>query len=262
MAIGIENIYTSSERNVKYLFKKATNYDSDKLVIVFSALGKTPVYNYVRTLEGIDINQLFILDDYGKRGSYYLGQMPEYIVEKSVVSLIEYILKTNKIDRKNVMCAGSSKGGWAAIFFAIKLKLRYVVVAEPQIKIAKYLIDYNAFDVLETITGKSEMCEEEIIELNSLLYKLVEKNDNIPQIVIHAGKETYFFKYHVDEFVKKLQNQGKEVTLCLENYSKHKELINYYPDLLIDKILNYFPEISEQIYIRKVLLEKEKYIIK
>lgn len=153
MASGYEKIYEDSFLPIKYIYKKADNYNSNKLVIIFSALGPKPVYNYMRTLEGIDVNQLFILDDYGDRGSYYLGKYPEFLVEKSVISLIEHILIENNINKNDVLCGGSSKGATAALYFSIKCKLGHVVIAEPQIKIAKYLEDYEAYDVLEYMVG-------------------------------------------------------------------------------------------------------------
>ncbi|WP_062320399.1 hypothetical protein [Halolactibacillus sp. JCM 19043] len=100
-----------SERKVKYLFQKSYK-KSDELIIVFSAFhskGTRPRYNYVRTLEGFNANKLFILDDFGARGSYYLCENRDFSIERSVSALIQEIINQYKI--KKVMSCGSSKGG-------------------------------------------------------------------------------------------------------------------------------------------------------
>lgn len=258
MAMGVEQIYTDSILPIKYLYKKADNYASDKLVLIFSALGAKPTYNYVRTLEGIDINQLFILDEYGGRGCYYLGQAPDYFVEKSVAALIEMILKENNIEHDNVICAGSSKGGTAALYFATKYKLKNVVVAEPQIEIGKYLIDYKAHDVLGYMIGEN-YTQKDLNQLNQMLYTLMCKSEILPRMTIHAGRNSYYYKEHISEFLKLMERNSKAlIELDLKDYRDHRELIKYYPDLLIDKILCYFPEIKGQLYIRNVLVSKDE----
>ena len=53
---------------VKYVLKKRNN---KALVISFSGFSPTPVYNYMRTLNSVKADQLYILDDFGYKGSYY-----------------------------------------------------------------------------------------------------------------------------------------------------------------------------------------------
>ena len=53
---------------LKYVYKR--NH-SKTLIVSFSGFSPTPVYNYMRTLNGVASDQLFILDDFGFKGSYY-----------------------------------------------------------------------------------------------------------------------------------------------------------------------------------------------
>lgn len=53
---------------LKYLYE---GHSSDTLIIVFSGFADKPVYNYIRTLKDVCCDKLFILDDFGYRGSYY-----------------------------------------------------------------------------------------------------------------------------------------------------------------------------------------------
>lgn len=252
MASGYEKIYEYNGINIKYIFKKSDNYVSNNLIIIFSALGPKPVYNYVRTLEGIDENQLFILDDIGGRGCYYLGQYDTFYVEKAVIALINDIIVENGIDKRNVVCGGSSKGGTSALYFALKCGLGHVVIAEPQIKIAKYLIDYSINDVLDYMTNNNPNDIKAITSINSLLYELILENNFWPDLIIHAGKETYYFKEHIIDFLVFLRKENRNYELDLKDYDKHSELIKFYPDLLIDTVLLDLPDNNKKICIKNI----------
>lgn len=87
-----EKIFQSL-KPIKYVFQQSKKHPNF-LIVVFSAFspkGSPPVYNYIRTLEALDVNKLFILDDHGERGCYYLGENRVFEVESSVVSLITFI---------------------------------------------------------------------------------------------------------------------------------------------------------------------------
>lgn len=53
---------------LKYVYKRK---HSKTLIVSFSGFGPKPVYNYMRTLNTVALDQLFILDDFGFKGSYY-----------------------------------------------------------------------------------------------------------------------------------------------------------------------------------------------
>lgn len=49
----------------------------------------------------------------------------------------------------------------------------------------------------------------------------------------------------------------------MKNYSNHGDLVKYYPNLLINEIIEKFPEIKKQLYIRdvNVKLDNNKFIL-
>ncbi|EUJ63946.1 hypothetical protein [Listeria fleischmannii] len=73
---------------------------SEDLLVVFSALPVvgSSVYNYVRTLDDVDCNKLYILDNFGenKAGVFYLGEDGTMDVKEAVIELIEDIRKIKK----------------------------------------------------------------------------------------------------------------------------------------------------------------------
>ena len=160
---------------LKYLLN--INKKSDNLIVAFSACTRNGVkarYNYVKTLGKIKDNKIFILDDFAsdKRGCYYLGQYPDYLVEKATEELIKkIILATNS---KKVIFCGSSKGGWAALNFGFYNYGvdNYIICGAPQFHLGEYIKYFNAtFSYLKN--GKPD-CEV-IEELNDHL-----KNNIIP----------------------------------------------------------------------------------
>ena len=113
-----QKIFNYENVKVKYMLKEEK--EADALTIVFSACtrkGLKARYNYVKTLDGIPSNRLYILDDYAKdhRGSYYLGSDFQFNEEKATDALIKQIIAVLK-PKKLIFC-GSSKGGYAALNF-------------------------------------------------------------------------------------------------------------------------------------------------
>ncbi len=249
MALGTEKIFYYKNEEIKYIYKKATFSQSDKLVIVFSAFstnGAPPQYSYLRTLEGIDINQLFILDG-GKRGTYYLGNAPDFDYEKGTIKLIENILTENQIEESNVMCIGSSKGGWAALYFGIKFNVQKIVVGEPQIYIGKYLV---GTDVLDEICNNETSIYFDYVD--NMLLNLIKDTNTLPEIIIHAGKKGDHYKYHILPIMKYLKGQVK---LDLENYAEHNELIKFFPKLLLNEIFMFDERAKNSLNIQDITIE-------
>lgn len=133
--------------NLKYLYEKCSN--SKVIIVVFSACvreGLTARYNYVRTLKKVKANKIFILDDFAKdkRGCYYLGQYPEFLVEKSVNKLIADFIE--KINALKIIFCGSSKGGWAALNFGLQNKIcfgKVIIVGAPQYYLGNYICHFG-----------------------------------------------------------------------------------------------------------------------
>ena len=64
---------------------------SDELIIMFSGFGTIPKYNYMKTLAQSKIDKLFILDNFGYRGSYYWFENGSDKPLQLVTTLIERI---------------------------------------------------------------------------------------------------------------------------------------------------------------------------
>ncbi len=240
-----------SERPIKYLFQKSYTTTTN-LVIIFSAFptkGSQPRYNFVRTLSEFDCNKLFILDDFGSRASYYLCEKKDFAIERSVISLIRSIIEENQID--TVISAGSSKGGYAALYYGIKYGFDHILAASPQYYLGDYLLDQtNSQDVTNFMSGSSGADDHQF--LNEIMPNMIEQTQNKPEIFIHLGKDEPHYENHVKPLIAKLEEMQIPFDLDLGNYSKHSDVGKFFPSIFKDKIrkLLHFPlvEISQSAH--------------
>ena len=225
----------SGEQNVKYYFQKSYK-STDSLMIVFSAfsaIGRPPAYNFIRTLEEFDANKLFILDDFGCRASYYLCKNRDFTIERSVIQLINSIVEEHNI--KTIISCGSSKGGYAALYYGIKYGFDYIISASPQYLLGDYLLKQtNSKAIVEFMSGSSN--QEDHDYLNNIMSQMIKETSNKPNIFIHLGEQESHYTNHVKPLLAELENQQISYTLDLGDYSKHSDVAKYFPQILKDKI--------------------------
>ncbi|MCM3241335.1 hypothetical protein M3598_01135 [Cytobacillus oceanisediminis] len=254
MDLSNEKVFHGA-RKIKYLLKE--NKDSDKLVVVFSGFGPKgikPKYNYIRTLQTLNVNKLFILDEYGERGCYYLGENRVFDVESSVVSLITFIANQNYISHSNIICCGSSKGGYAALYFGIKYGFGHVIAGAPQTKLGNYLFYAKEHPTLSYIAGDNSV--ESVYYLDKLLYDIVLNTRKIPEITIHVGSGDHHYKGHVLPFVDHLKTINFNCEVDIKDYSDHGD-VRHYQSLLIDKLIEKIPSLNDSLRILNVEVQRD-----
>ncbi|MDG4658485.1 hypothetical protein P6P90_16460 [Ectobacillus antri] len=114
------------------------------MIVVFSACTKIGVkgrYNYIRTIKSMNCNKLFILDDFGydSRGLFYLGENNKFEVATAVKELISQI--ANKYNINQRIYVGSSKGGYASLYFGLDDNGSVIIAGAPQYYLNFYLND-------------------------------------------------------------------------------------------------------------------------
>lgn len=222
----------NSYRNVTYQFIPAEG--SKELIVGFSAISKpnTFYFNYVNTLDELPVNRLYILDNFGEQGSYYLGQNRDFSIESSVISLILYVTRILDISLKNVTTLGSSKGGYSALYFALKYSLGEVIALAPQTLLGDFVKEYYP-NIMEYIAGNNS--KESIQFLNNLLFNLVQENkEPYPKIHLMVGSIDSHKVLHVDPFVECLSKKQINFTYDVVNGVDHSELKNYGPEYIKD----------------------------
>ena len=232
MLIENEKIFYGEEK-LKYILERSTK-KSDYLLIIFSAFsasGKPAEYNYYNTVAKFDCNKLFILDDQNGDGCYYLGHQRDFSVERSVIKLIDYICDEVGVKRQNIMTCGSSKGGYASLYFSIKYNFGHAVVCAPQSLLGDFL-SISKTKTLNYIAGDKPDSRD---YLNRLLFDVVDKTDRFPEIVIHVGEGDYHYKDHALPLIKAIEKRGGKATLTIGDFTSHNE-VSFYQRLLKQKI--------------------------
>ena len=237
-----ENKYNKDGCITKYILEKEK---SDTLIVVLSSCTRPGIkarYNYNRTLKSIKANKLFILDDSGidSRGSYYLGKKNDVNIEDSVRELISSVKK--QVDIKHTIYAGSSKGGYAALYFGLDDENSDIIVGAPQYYLGNYLKETHPH-ILEFIMGNNE--EEGVEYLNNLLSGKIINCKYNGKIFIHYSTEERTYKGHIKYLLNDLKGNDIPTNVDESRYTSHADVSKYFPKYLVDSINSILNTLSE-----------------
>lgn len=223
-----------SLKNIRYYFQSAKVFNKNKLIVIFSAFSQSqPKYNYVKTLKTIDCNKLYILDDYGEKGSYYLGLDGNFDIESSVMSLITNIMKEKNILFNDVIAIGSSKGGSAAIYYGFKYNFREVIVGAPQYKIGTYLMDLSIKTYGKDVFG--DLTEANRLKYDNLIRKVIPYNSNTKISILTSYGDNQYERVLKDiEMVLEQSNIDFIIDKCDINH--HNEIAKSFTDYSYEKL--------------------------
>lgn len=233
-----EKSFQSNGYDVKYMLEQ---HDSDALIIVFSGftrIGLKARYNYNRTLQHVKVNKLFILDDFGydERGAYYLGHNMDFKIQDSVAELIQTIKQKLAIER--TIYTGTSKGGYAALYFGVTDPESIIIPGAPQYYLGRYLNSTENYieNCLKYIIGK-DITEGKLAQLNRLLPERVANySDNHARIYLHYSFEEHNFTSHIADLIIDLDKNRYNYTLDIHDYKEHNDVGLYFPKFLTDTL--------------------------
>ena len=224
------SVESTSEDEVRYKFFESPN--SKKLVVVFSGNGERPAYNYVGSTADLNTNRLFILDDFSEKtfnnAVWYVGHNRKLNVMDDVYKVIKKHMDKYSVTKDDVICAGTSKGGFASIHFALRFGFRNVVTGSPTIFLGDDILKYSNFrDQATVISGGTS--QDDIDWMNQLIPNQIENASSCDiHMVIGSGER----RYHKDvlplvELCKSNPNIKLHVTL--EDFSSHSKIGTLYP---------------------------------
>ena len=218
---------------LKYFYVKKR---SNILVVVFSGFpaDDVPRYNYVRTLKDVKVSQLFILDDFGHRGSYYLLEKGSSYPAELTESLINRIV--NDDGYKTLIIAGSSKGGTAAIYFGLQCNASEVYAGACQYYIGDYLSQPEYAPIVMGMTGR-EPTREVVDSLNNLMPLQLRAHTN-SNTIIHLlySRNEHTYKEHIIGLIADLRKYGIPYDEVLEHFADHNEVGKFFSSYLKDEL--------------------------
>lgn len=198
----------AAEKPVNYLLEGVNEQGTaEKLVIVFTAMGQLNdfTYNYRASMEEFPGATLYIVDDFGDQGSYYLASSRNLAEFRSVQSLIRKVVGDLGIDYKDVIALGSSKGGTAALLHGVTLGIGHVYAGAPQYRIGDFVRNPHP-NVLKYISGGDS--EADVAWSNDIAKKLLESGVRSTQITVLVGKKDGHYRYHTVPLIDEMRMLG------------------------------------------------------
>ncbi len=220
---------------MKYILKR--NLESKDLLVVFSACTRKGIrarYNYVRTLNNITCNKLFILDDFAEdhRGGYYLGDWKNFEEEMASIALINKV--KSELDINKLIFCGSSKGGYATLNIGCQYKDSVMIAGGPQYYLATYLIEDESFITLRHIIGK-ETSDDKVAVVDQHLPERILKNAFVEtqKIYLHYSDQEHTYDEHIKYMIDDMKKMNYQVEVDISDYTNHSNISYYFPDFLL-----------------------------
>ena len=217
---------------VEYIWKRR---HSERLIIVFNSMsGK---YNFMRSLQCIKIDQLFIHDCWADNASYYWYEKKQNYPEIYTLRLIEYVLSKGKY--KEIITLGGSKGGTAAIYYGLKINANLVFAGACQYNVGAYLARHQAAmhpEQWEKVVG-GKPTQEWIDILDHKLEGMIESCRNCNTLIkLIYSTEEHTYPEHIVYLIEKLDECNIKHEDRVETFTNHsmngvyvkKELLDYF----------------------------------
>lgn len=231
-----QQIYNYKNFKIKYILEEN---ESNELVVIFSSCTRVGIkarYNYMNTLRNQKYNKLFILDDYGDdgRGVYYLGQNKDFSLADGVSELIKKVESERKT--KESIYVGSSKGGYAAMYFGFKDKSDYIISGAPQFNLGDFVNDEGGYHIMKYLCGNIK--PESVVFLNNILKDVINKvqYEQYPKIFLHYSKEEFTYKEHILDLKNNLDEKGIKYEEDIGTYQEHGEISKFFPGFIIGSL--------------------------
>lgn len=199
----------AGEKPVNYLLEQPSD-SVEELHVVFTAVHKPWdfTYNYRASMAGTSAATLYILDDFGDQGAYYLANGRVEAEFRSVQGLLHSIMRQLSIGPDKVTTIGSSKGGSAAILHGVTIGASQVIAAAPQTRIGSFLAKPHP-NILRYISGDTTAAS--IAWVDSVLDRALASGVRSTEIRLLVGRADHHYTRHVQPFVAAARALGYAV---------------------------------------------------
>lgn len=221
----------------KYLFVNKTKQNNDTLLVVFSAFtGDVPRYNYFYSFKDLPVSQLYLLDNYGYKGSYYW--LENGTNEPEVITMDIVLRIKEKYGFTNIITAGTSKGGTAAIYFGLELNAIHIFSGACQFFVGTYLDRDEHRVILEKMLG-GPVRKENVLELDRKLENQIKKYRNSHgKIHLFYSKNELTYERQIVYLLASLKDNNYDFDETIDTFTDHSTVGTYFAPYLIKCIRN------------------------
>lgn len=197
-----------AEKPINYLLEGVNREGkANQLLVAFTAMGQLNdfTYNYRASLQGFPGAILYILDDFGDQGSYYLASGRNLAEFRSVQSLIRTVTSSMGLSLSDVVTLGSSKGATAALLHGATLGVHQVYAGAPQYKIGNFVKKPHP-NVLRYISG--DETEGSVSWANDIAFRILSSGVRSTKISVLVGKRDGHHRHHCVPLIDDLRMLG------------------------------------------------------
>ncbi len=173
-----EQIFTASN-GIKVIYKhKPAKYDFKHLIVVFSGFlnAKPGNYDFLNALTDCPADVIWINDNFQDMYTYYLCVDMDFCVKEAVHELIYTKIDKFNLQPEQVTFTGFSKGASAALYHALSMNIKNIVITVPQLHIGSY-VHKNWKNVAAHMMGKNYH-QAQIDYIDKLIVNLLKKECN------------------------------------------------------------------------------------
>lgn len=194
-----------------------------KLAVVFTAIHQPGdfTFNYKNSLDPTGINALYILDDFGDQGAYYLANHGDRSIFDSVQTLIRSELNRLGLKAEDLITAGSSKGGSAAIIHGTAAGAGRIVVGAPQVRIGTFLQGPHP-NILRFITGSTS--DDAVEALDQVVFDAINAVGESTKLSVLVGEQDHHYRHHVLPLKTYAQARGIGIDVTVLPGLPHSEI--------------------------------------
>lgn len=199
------------QNRLRYLF---CNNNSDVLFVIFPAFtGEKRRYNYIKGLMGYKVDKLFLLDDFGVKGSYLLFEDGKDTPRKLTIGLLSQAINKKKYGK--IFFMGTSKGGSCAIYYGLEFNVNYIFAGACQYNLGSYLHREDHEDIFKGMMGQNAS-QHEADTLNKIMPDQIEK---------YSGNNSFIFNIYSEKeltYQRQIIDLNKKMNEC---NMKHENII-------------------------------------
>lgn len=220
------------KKRLSYVF---INNHAEKLLVVFSAFTPKPTYNYMRTLSRVNsYDKLFILDDFGYRGSYYWFESGTDLPLKLTKELLGNIIGARKYSSVSTM--GTSKGGTCAIFFGLEFNVDHIYSGACQYYVGNYLNTEEHEPILRGMLGDN-YTNDDVEKLNRMLPSQLSSHKG-SKTLIHLlySENEHTYPEHIVHLISDLCTNSIQHTKRIEKFEDHNDVGKFFQRYILSEL--------------------------
>ncbi len=182
------------------------------------------------------MDKLYLLDDFGYKGGYYLYENGGTQPRELTLQLISEM--RGKYGYSHVYTAGSSKGATAALYFGLEIGADAVFYGSGQFHLGDYLFIDKHKPIFYAMMGL-EASEREVILLNGIIPEQISSHHNSPTIVhLHYSLDEPSYMKKIELLKAALDAADIVYTETIESFTKHSDNGHYFGPFLLRELRN------------------------